>query len=276
MRDRMKLPNIVVIVDREGVRTTPRIRMIESKLALLARTFSGDEPWRLVISPTGEIVDVVGFTGNELSVGDVVGPAVLEFMSQVDPRGDNLFVQLVMTVARSIADYGVPVGEIDWDEVHYDFVYPFRGVAGFMGSLEYSSLMLPGAPNGPYRDDVNAYLRTIFLEELQRAYKRSVVHMFLTAGIKFLHSLKELGTAGLVIPEDMNELFEQIAATRPELSPDGQAIEALVGRLFPEAFPELALPKSDPDPETPEPEAPATPEGDGNPSDDSEGEPETK
>ena len=100
--------------------------------------------------------------------------------------------------------------------------------------------------------------------------------MFLTAGIKFLHSLKELGTAGLVIPEDMNELFEQIAATRPELSPDGQAIEALVGRLFPEAFPELALPKSDPDPETPEPEAPATPEGDGNPSDDSEGEPETK
>ena len=113
MRDRMKLPNIVVVVDREGVRTTPRIRMIESKLALLARTFSGDEPWRLVISPTGEIVDVVGFTGNELSVGDVVGPAVLEFMSQVDPRGDNLFVQLVMTVARSIADYGVPVGEID-------------------------------------------------------------------------------------------------------------------------------------------------------------------
>jgi len=245
MKERRDLPELRVIVDEKGVHTTPRIMLIESKLALLAKTFSGDKPWSLVVSPNGEIDEVVGFTGNELVVGDVIGQAVLGFMSELDPRGDGLYIEAALLVAQAVAQ--MPnVEDIDWDETHFTFQNPFPETLIFSRLIGQTSLVMPGAPYGsPYRDDVNSYLKEIFLTEVNRVAKCAAVERFLISAVHFVKGMRGLGKAGLTAPSNLSAFFAAFANTSPSMDPSSENMEALIGRYFGELFPEYSFPFGD-------------------------------
>lgn len=254
------LPDFVVVVDKHGVHTTPRIGMVEAQLSVLTRRFANnDDSWRLVVSPDGSVKEINGFDGMDLRLGEVVGRAVLEFMSLVDPFGNNELVIATEALAEVIVSDGL-ADQINWDRVEYRHPHPYEGMVGFVGSPQRGMMILPGAPEGQYRHDVNVYIREVFKSHLEVSRRRDLVASFLVSSVKLLKLREELIKSELPAPENLGEFLDRVRVAMPEdigqIFSFAEKLEQLLATLFPGVFPELDVkyvskPKNE-QPSTPE------------------------
>ena len=214
MKDFSNLPNIVVEIYSGCVRTTPGIQIIEGVLGSLNKPKEVEEPWRLVISPQGEIVDFGNYLGNQDNAKEKVEWAVREFMTHVDPYENGIFINRVLEVARRLSRGCNNVGQTDWEKVNFDWKMAPSICGGF---LSETRLALLGA-SGKHRQDVNRYLRVVLIQEVRRQYKKGLAFKIVKHGNRLMDVFLEAE----VEPENFKAFFDDLAAA-------GEDKEAQVG-----------------------------------------------
>lgn len=245
----------VITIDKDGVRTTPKMTQVEARLSLLARGFEDAKPWKLVLDSTGKIIERVGFDAERLQIGAIIGPAVCEFARSLDPRIFDAVDDLVHMLAKN--PMSLPLDEIDWNNVDFDFI-PLRAMETegmhlfMMLGRQFLSMPLPGAERGAFQNDANGFIRKYFLDQLAQAQRAEIPHeaIALAAGMAKLQS--RCRKMGVSLPDmsgfvgQLESLMEKCNALSPRdresrVAWEAEYNQAMAG-YFGTQFPELALP----------------------------------
>lgn len=245
-----------VTIDSNGVHSVPRMKYLESQLQLLAQGFPQDEtPWKLVVDSDGKVLERVGFDSERLTIGQMVGSAVRDFVRALDPNLFNLVDQLVSAFALKMPEHYL---NIDWDKAQFRFE-TLRALEASPFSMmilvgPYMVMPLPGAERGPYRDDVNAYIKAYFLEQLEAKIKAEIPHEAILIAQSLAELMARAKKFGFTLP-DMNLLATQIGDHDAKMKavPQHERTHALAEQLasefkqiaasaFGSQFPEFALP----------------------------------
>lgn len=252
-------PNFLIRVNaEEGVYTEPRLEAVESKLRFVQARLKDDEEWSIIISPDGQIVEVNGFVGMDLQLGQIVGTAILEFVKAIDPDGDGGLVKKIEAIADEIGMFDLDnirhrlqsmigldveiIGAFVPEHLQVEFMYPYYGRSALLGASS-TVLMLPGVAGSIYKKDCEAFLRERFFRRLERARNQTLIRNFMATAAQLLELKGRMGKSGIRIPGGVEPLLEAVAKVVPEdlASERGSftGLDALTCTVFPGYFPEL-------------------------------------